>query len=136
MFENINEIAVLVSAILAVAVGSIWYSPLLFGKMWMNSIGFHAEDDYMTSRAMFFSVVRGIIVQCIFFFCVAQFTTYTINAVISITKIGVILSILFGAQIFSMSIWEKRSFSYALINTGYLVIILFGGLGVITYWPW
>ncbi len=136
MFENINEIAVLVSAILAVAVGSIWYSPLLFGKIWMKSLDFTTDDDYMTKHAMIVAVVRGIIAQSVFFFCVAQFTSYTFSTIVSMTKIGVILSLLFGAQLYHTAIWEKRSFAYVLINAGYTVTILFGGLAIITYWPW
>lgn len=137
MFENINEVAVLVSAILAAAVGSIWYSPLLFGNMWMKSVGLTTHDDsMMAKRAIIMAVIQGVFAQIVFFFGIAQFTSYTFSEVIPMMHIGIILSILFCAQIFSTSIWERRSFAYVLINSGYMVTILFGGLAVISYWPW
>lgn len=33
---NINLLAVLVSAIASMIIGAFWYSPLLFGKIWME----------------------------------------------------------------------------------------------------
>jgi hypothetical protein len=40
---TINYYAVLVSAVLAMVVGAIWYGPL-FGKKWMQVIGISASD--------------------------------------------------------------------------------------------
>ena len=42
---TINYIAVLVSAVIGMAIGALWYSPLLFGKIWMklrDELGFEA----------------------------------------------------------------------------------------------
>ena len=36
---KINYLAVVVAAIAWFVVGSLWYSPLLFGKMWMELSG-------------------------------------------------------------------------------------------------
>ncbi len=136
MFENVNEVAVLVSAILGVAVGSIWYSPLLFGAIWMRSLGFTTEDDHMAKRTVVLTVVKIVIAQTVFFFGIAQFASYTFNSVISTMQVGVFLSILFFAQVFSSSIWERRPIAYALINVGYTILTLLGGLAIISYWPW
>ena len=35
----INYLAVLVSAIIGMIIGALWYSPLLFGKLWMKLSG-------------------------------------------------------------------------------------------------
>lgn len=40
---NVNFLAVLVSAILSMVIGSIWYGPL-FGKRWMKLIKMSKED--------------------------------------------------------------------------------------------
>lgn len=34
---TVNYVAVLVSAVVCMVIGSIWYSPILFGKLWMKS---------------------------------------------------------------------------------------------------
>lgn len=42
-FSNINFLAVLVSALASFAIGSLWYSPLLFGKAWQKAVGLTDE---------------------------------------------------------------------------------------------
>lgn len=42
--SDINYYAVLVAALLSFAVGGLWYSPLLFGKMWLEEMQLKAED--------------------------------------------------------------------------------------------
>ncbi len=39
MIANINFIAVFAAALSAFALGGIWYSPLLFGKVWQREAG-------------------------------------------------------------------------------------------------
>jgi hypothetical protein len=41
---DINYLAVLVAAALAMAVGALWYSPVLFARQWMKAVGKKAED--------------------------------------------------------------------------------------------
>src|SRR5215471_8667902 len=40
---HINYLAVLVSAVLAFAIGGLWYSPFLFANQWVNAHGFTEE---------------------------------------------------------------------------------------------
>ena len=40
----INYIAIVVSAIVSMIIGSLWYSPLLFGNLWMKLQGFSKKD--------------------------------------------------------------------------------------------
>lgn len=41
---DVNYIAVFVAAVAAMLLGSIWYSPLLFGNIWMNLINKTKEE--------------------------------------------------------------------------------------------
>ena len=43
-FGHVNIFAVIVAAISAFAVGGLWYSPKMFGKAWMEEMGFTEED--------------------------------------------------------------------------------------------
>lgn len=40
----VNYVAVVAAAVAAMVVGFVWYSPPLFGKMWMEGNGFKTED--------------------------------------------------------------------------------------------
>jgi hypothetical protein len=41
---TVNYLVVLVSAIVSMIIGSIWYSPAVFGKQWMRLVGKTQED--------------------------------------------------------------------------------------------
>lgn len=46
--ENINYIAVIVSALSGFALGAVWYGPL-FGKQWMKAVGLTEEEIKQTN---------------------------------------------------------------------------------------
>ena len=41
---DINLLAVLIAAVLNMVIGMLWYSPYLFGKMWLSAIGKTQEE--------------------------------------------------------------------------------------------
>lgn len=43
--ETINYLAVIVAALSAFLIGGLWYSPLLFGKVWMQETGISENDQ-------------------------------------------------------------------------------------------
>ncbi len=46
----VNYLAVLVAAIVGMVVGFIWYSPKVFGKMWMKLSGVNPKDKPVPER--------------------------------------------------------------------------------------
>ncbi len=40
----VNYLAVLVSSVVGMGIGALWYSPLLFGKLWMRWNGMDARQ--------------------------------------------------------------------------------------------
>ena len=48
MFEalivNVNWLAVIVGAVVAYALGALWYSPAMFGTVWMKGVGLSGKD--------------------------------------------------------------------------------------------
>ncbi len=135
MFTDVTLLPILVSAILAVAVGSIWYSPLLFGSVWLKSIGISMENAD-EEREMIIRAIQGVLAQTIFFFVLSQFILNSQGGTMSLTKMGVLLTAFIIASMINTFILEKKSIAYLLINAGYSTIIIFGGIGVIAFWPW
>lgn len=43
-FSHINFLAVVVAGVAAWALGALWYSPVLFAKVWQREIG-HSDED-------------------------------------------------------------------------------------------
>ena len=133
MFLHINEPAIVVSALLAAAVGSIWYSPLVFGTSWMKTVGLTAQDEHAFP---FGEVVKGIGAQLVFFLLISQFIPLVQEELFTMMQIGALLTLIIGSHMLVHVIMEKRPLSYFLITIGYTAITVFGGLAVITYWPW
>lgn len=132
MFTGIHELSVLVSAVLSVAIGSIWYSPLLFGTPWMRAAGLTLEDEELTGTEAFLLTVKGVFLQTVFFFAVAVLMTQAE----SLLTLGALLSILLVSFMVSAVVWERRPLSYLIIHAGYGIIALATGIGIMAYWPW
>ena len=49
-FMGVNLWAVLVSALATMAVGFVWYSPLLFARPWMVLMGYDPNDKAKTAE--------------------------------------------------------------------------------------
>ncbi|KXK09145.1 MAG: hypothetical protein UZ21_OP11001000202 [Microgenomates bacterium OLB22] len=47
---TINYLSVLLAAIVPMAVGSLWYSPMMFGKKWAMLEGFDMSDKKMVEK--------------------------------------------------------------------------------------
>ncbi len=63
----INWWAILVATIASFAIGSLWYGPL-FGKAWMNAMGFTKEDvkNANVGRAYTVTFVMGLVLAFAF----------------------------------------------------------------------
>lgn len=135
MFENINEIAVIVSAILAVAIGSIWYSSLLFGKMWTRSIGTLTNSE--SEKGLLIATTKSFFVYVVTFFILGKFIIITRN-IEEISLFGLILMLLVfvWAHLLTPVIWEKKPISYFLVHAGYITTVILVSLAVLSYWPW
>ncbi len=136
MFEGIHEVSVLVSALLAVAVGNIWYSPVVFGKYWMRAAGSTIHDTNLSDKELFVSVLKAIVVQGIFFYMLAHILRGALAFGASIFEISLLVASVIGVQILSIVIWERKPLSYFFVHAGYISVVTFGGLAVISYWPW
>jgi hypothetical protein len=136
MFEHINIIAVLVSALLSIAVRSIWYSPLLFGNQWMKSLGVSIDAEHMSEAEMIRSVIKGVLNHSVLFTVIAEIIALNSPVLVPLWYVTLLLVVLMSVSLLNAVIWEKKSLAYFCIHTGYVAIILFGGVGVIAFWPW
>jgi hypothetical protein len=55
-FENLGQVGwlgVIAGAVVYFVVGAVWYTPALFGKPWMRSIGWEPAPDYKPNPAIY-----------------------------------------------------------------------------------
>lgn len=138
---DINWLSLIIAAIIPTVIGAAWYSPLLFQKPWMESIGMTEEK----ARSANMPVVMGISLVLAFFlsfFLLAnvngagqegQFDTFKHGALH-----GAFLGILVVIPTFiSNGLFEQKSWKNMLINVSYWVVTLalMGGvLDAMNHW--
>ncbi len=124
----INYLAVLVAAVSSFVVGSLWYSPLLFGNVWQREA--KLSDDEIKNSNMVKIFGLTFVLSLFISFNLAAFlgpdSTLTFGlcagAAAGIGWVATALGILY--------LFEKRSLRLWLINAGYhaVTFTLMGGI--------
>lgn len=120
-FSSINYVAVLAAAVSTFVLGGLWYSPLLFGKAWMRANSFTEADLQTFSKARMFGWS--------FFFALVMAVNLAMFLAGPTTNVtwGMVAGGLAGFGWVAMAIaiigvFENRSWSYILINGGYMTV--------------
>ena len=119
--SNINYFAVLVAALSTFLLGGLWYSPLLFGKAWMRANNFSEEDLQTFSKARMFgwSFVFSLVMAVnLAMFLAGPGTNVTwgmtAGALAGFGWVAMAIAII--------GVFENRSWTYILINGGYMTV--------------
>jgi hypothetical protein len=136
MFSDVNEIAVVVTALLCIAVGSIWYSPLVFGKYWMSAARLTGEDLSMTRGALIRSLTYAGVANIVFVYVIARLIARVASEQFFLLTEGSLLILLIAASMASVVVWEKKSFTYLAIHIGYVSLVVCTSIVVLSLWPW
>lgn len=120
----VNWFAVAAAAVSAFVLGGLWYSPALFGKVWMKANGFTEADlEKNNNPAKIFgmSFVFSLVMAINLAFLYAD---PKIN-----TGLGALFGFLTGFGWIAMGIgvialFERRPWSYILVNGGYMTVAL------------
>jgi len=138
---EINWLSVVIATIIPSIMGFAWYSPMLFGKAWMDSIGMTEEK----ARSANMPVIMGISLVLAFFmafFLIAnvngpgqegEFDTFKHGALH-----GAIVGIMIVVPTFiSNGLFEQKSWKNMLINVAYWTVtlsIMGGVLDAMNHW--
>ncbi|MEX2008515.1 MAG: DUF1761 domain-containing protein [Candidatus Spechtbacterales bacterium] len=133
-FADVTLLAVLVAAAASYAIGSLWYSPLLFGKVWMKYVG-RSEEQLKAGMKM--AMVGGAVASIVMAFGVAVITGMTGAATIAegIT-LGFWLWLGFVLAVSLMNVfYEGQKKQVFLIFNGYQLLALLVMGAIIAGWP-
>jgi hypothetical protein len=118
----VNPIAVVVGVVIAMAVGFLWYSPMLFAKPWMALIGKTEEQLGSPGPAYAITIVAAAV------------TAYVLGVFVNLAPpkspangalVGLVAAVGFIATAFgTMYVFEGRPSKLYLINVGYQVVTL------------
>lgn len=126
--EGVNWLSIVISSLIPMIVGFIYYHKSLFGNAWMKSIGMTEEKARQGNMAVIFGVSLVLSVMLSFFLLgfnnspgqEGEFDTFKHGAFH-----GVIVSLFVAVPVLVTSgLFEQRSRNNLLINVGYWVITL------------
>lgn len=120
--EGLNIWAVLVAALSTFLIGGLWYSPAVFGKLWMRENGFTEESLKGGNMVRIFGLT-------FFLALIAAINLAMFLGAENRPEMGALWGFAAGfgwvaTFIGTHYLFERRSFSLFLINAGYSIVAL------------
>ena len=124
--------ALLVSAAVAMFIGGLWYSPLLFGKFWMKEAGIKESDAKKNAGA---SMLAGFIFVLVQVYVLSRFLDGAESMKAALETAALVwLGFVATVQVGSV-LWEKKSIKLFLLNTSYSLVNLLVMAAILQSWP-
>lgn len=117
----INHLAVVVCAILNLALGALWYSPVLFYKIWLSETGLSAEQIAKSNPAKTYGLafLFALIMSYNLAFYLGDANTTSAWGATA----GFLAGFGWATLIFAViALFEQRSWKYIFINGGYITV--------------
>lgn len=131
-FSNINFLAVLIAALASFAIGSVWYSPLMFGKGWQKAVGL--SDNDIKGANMFLIFGSSFVLMLIMAFGLAMFQqghNGSESTWLGGLSHGLFVAIFFVATSYGVNLlYQRKTFKLWIIDAGYQIVLL-GVMGTI-----
>ena len=123
-FGELNYLAIVVGVVINMALGALWYSPVLLGKPWMAAAGITAEDIEARKGEQYRGYAVAVVVSIVLVFVLALLTR---NLGIDKPLDGLVLGLVAGIGLVAVSqapnySFEGRPLRLFLINLGYSVV--------------
>ena len=119
--QSLNPWAILAAAVSAFLVGGLWYSPVLFGTLWKRANRFSEDPPPASGKIFAISFVLSLIMA----FNLAMFLNDPKTTLARGATAGFLAGFGWVAMgIGVVSLFERRPWSYVIVNGGYLTVAL------------
>ena len=130
--SQMNLVAVFVAAALSFVIGGVWYSPVLFGRVWLRETGL--TDDALRKRSMAVVFGSSFLLSLVIALNLAAFLAGPPNLAWGIAA-GALAGVGWVATSMGITyLFEKRSMKLFLVNAGYHAVTFMLMGGVIGVW--
>lgn len=117
----INHLAVFVCAVANLALGALWYSPLLFSKAWQAEAGLTDEQLAKQNPAKTYGL--AFLFSWVMAYNLAFFLGDSVTTAAWGTAAGFLAGFGWATLIFAViALFEQRSWKYIFINGGFITI--------------
>lgn len=129
-----NIWAVLCAIASNMIIGALWYSPLLFGNVWLRLVGKKGEeiDSSDANASMALSIIPATF-SALFLFLILSFAGAA--SVLDAVIVGSIASLGFaGMSALNLVFFEERSMKLTTLNVGYTFVSYLVAAIILTLW--
>ena len=135
---SVNYLAVLVAAIVAMVIGGLWYSPMLFGNIWMRLSGLSGKDmkkakEKGMAKSYLLTFIGSLVAACVL---------ATLLGMIGATNLTQALQLacllwvgFFVTSALSSVLWEGKPWALYLINVLCHLVTLIVTALILVSWP-
>jgi len=134
---DINYLAVLGAAVASMILGSIWYSPMLFGNLWMKLSKMNSKDKKKAQqKGMGKLYFTSFITVLITSFVLANFVDFLqAGTIVEGMQVGFMVWFGFVAtMLLNNVIWGKESIKAYFLNAGFHLVSLVLMSSILTIW--
>jgi hypothetical protein len=118
-FLDINWLSVIISALVAFAIGGLWYSPVLFGKVWQTELKLSDERIKSSNMPLIFgsTFILNIIGAMVLDMFIGKSGTLSTGIIA-----GLLVSIAWVSTSLGINyLFSRKSLKLFLIDAGYFV---------------
>ncbi len=133
----VNYLAVVAAAVASMAIGALWYSPVLFGKQWMRLIGMSNEElEKAKAKGMGKSYAIMFLGSLIMAYVLAHFVQMAgATDLMGAAELGFWVWLGFVATVqLGTVLWENKPWTLYTLNTGYYLVSLIVMSGILVWW--
>lgn len=137
VYQQVNVLAVLVSAAAGMALGALWYSPLLFGNVWMRLSGMTPKQLAAAKKqgmaAAYGVTFLGVLVMAFVLAMLLAATGAETVADGALLAFWLWLGFLATTMVGSV-LWEEKPFTLYLLNIAHYLAVLMVMAGILRWW--
>ena len=121
---QVNYLAVGVAALATIFIGALWYSPLLFHKLWVKAHGYSEEKVEQMRKTAGRAFVVSLFCYVVMAFVLAVLVSYAgVSTVLQGAFLGFLVWIGFLATLgLTAHVYSERPLSIYLIDAGYQLV--------------
>ena len=133
---HINYLAVVVATVAAFALGGLWYSPLLFAKMWVNAHGYSEEQVKAMQKSAGKAYGVSLVCQWLIALAIAVLVGYLhLEQLAQGLKLSLLVWVGFAFPLGLMAtMFTEKRITVFFIDTGYQLVYLLIIGAIITAW--
>ena len=115
----INIWAVLVAGVVYYILGFLWYSPILFGKAWMNSLGKTKDEMEFGPKELIGSIIVALVIPLIIAVFLELIGTWDL---IIALLVSILVFIVMACIMLNALLYGSMNIKTFLINSGYQLV--------------